>query len=158
MTKKIKIVYDSNINKKELYFNAKKKIKNIHNSLKKNHHKNPDKILKKYLDLDKSTDNYFRILFFLSLYCSYIHKIKHKINTSKLSKLTKECYKKYNFVILDLDNSHTEILQDISTFFNTDSQNIEPITGKILYDLYNINVQFQQKQKKNNKKRITKKE
>ena len=46
------------------------------------------------------------------------------------------------FVILDIDESHKVILRDISTYFNTDATNLEEITGKILYDLNQIDIQL----------------
>ena len=144
--RKIEIIYDPELNKKELFFEAKQEIKDIYNSLKKNTLDNKqEEILNIYTKLDKNKDNYFRFLFFLSLYSSYFHKIKHEIDIKKLTSLQHECYKKHNFIILDIDDSHKDILQNISTFFNTDSINLEPITGKILFDLYNIDVQYTKK-------------
>lgn len=143
MDKKLVVLYNSNYNKSEIYNKVKYEVKKLYKLLyNANNDKNNKKILEIYEILDKKKDNYFRILFFLSLYCSYFHKIKHKINIHKLTKLNNECYKKNNFVLLDIDNMHKEILQDISTVFNTDAVNILPITGKILYDLYNIDVEL----------------
>ena len=143
MNKNLVLLYNSNYNKSEIYNKEKYEIKKLYKLLyNANNDKNNKKILEIYEILDKKKDNYFRILFFLSLYCSYFHKIKHKININKLIKLNNECYKKNNFVLLDIDNIQKEILQDISTVFNTDTVNILPITGKILYDLYNIDVEL----------------
>ena len=137
--RKIDVIYDSQLDKQELYTQAKEEIKKIYQSLKKSHlDKKEEEILKIYKKLDNDKDNYFRLLFFLSIFCSYFHKIKHKIDIKKLSDVQHECYKKHNFFILDIDDTHKEILEGILTYFNTDSNNIEPITGKILYDLYNI--------------------
>ena len=141
--RKINIIYNSYSDKKELYSMAKKEILEIYNSLKKNHLDNKEeKILNIFLNLDLNKDNYFRILFFISLYCSYFHKIKHNIDIKKLSDLQNECYKKHNFYIVDIDDSHIDILKNLSIYFNTDANNLEPITGKILADLNNIDVQF----------------
>lgn len=143
LKRKINVIYNSDLDKKELYFMAKNEIKEIYNSLKKsNLDEKEEEIFNIYNKLDKNKDNYFRILFFLSLFCSYFHKIKHKINVKKLTNLQYECYKKHNFFILDIDNSHQEIMKKIITYFNTDSNNLEPITGEILFDLYNIDVQL----------------
>lgn len=141
--RKINIIYNSYSDKKELYSMAKKEILEIYNSLKKNHLDNKEeKILNIFLNLDLNKDNYFRILFFISLYCSYFHKIKHNIDIKRLSDLQNECYKKHNFYIVDIDNSNIDILKNLSIYFNTDANNLEPITGKILADLNNIDVQF----------------
>ena len=141
--RKIEVMYNKEINKKELYFQAKEEIKEIYKSLKKSHlDKKEEEILNIYSKLDNDKDNYFRLLLFLSLYCTYFHEIKYKINVKKLSAVQHECYKKHNFFIIDIDDIHKEILEGIVTYFNTDSNNLEPITGKILYDLYNINVQY----------------
>jgi hypothetical protein len=143
LKRKINVIYNSDLDKKELYFMAKNEINEIYNNLKKSSLEKKEKeILNIYFKLDKNKDNYFRILFFLSLFCSYFHKIKHKINVKKLTNLQYECYKKHNFFILDIDNSHEHIMKQIITYFNTDSNNLEPITGKILFDLYNIDVQL----------------
>ena len=139
----IKVMYNPELDKKELYFQAKEEIIEIFKSLKKSHlDKKEEEILNIYSKLDNDKDNYFRFLFFLSLFCSYFHKIKHKIDIKKLSNVQNECYKKYNFFILDIDNTHGEILEGIVTYFNTDATNLEPITGKILNDLYNIKVEL----------------
>ena len=141
--RKIEIIYNPELDKNELYSQAKQEIKEIYKSLKKSHlDKKEKEILNIYSKLDKNRDNYFRLLFFLSLFCSYFHKIKHKIDVKNLTDLQHECYKKHNFFILDIDDTHKEILQGIVTYFNTDSNNLEPITGKILYDLYSIEVEL----------------
>ena len=142
--RKIEVIYNPELDKKELYNQAKEEIKEIYKSLKKSHFdKKEGEILNIYSKLDNDKDNYFRLLFFLSIYCTYFHKIKHKIDVKKLSDIQHECYKKHNFFILDIDDSHKEILEGIVTYFNTDSNNIEPITGKILHDLYSIDIQYQ---------------
>ena len=76
------------------------------------------------------------------MYCTYFHKIKHKIDVKKSSDIQHECYKKHNFFILDIDDTHKKILEGIVTYFNTDSNNLEPITGKILHDLYSIDIEY----------------
>ena len=130
------------IDKKKLIIRQKKEIQQIYKSLKQSHiHKKEEEIYKIYNKLDNDKDKHFRLLLFLSMYCTHFHKIKHKINIKNLSSLKHECYKKNNFIILDIDDTHKEIINSIVTYFNTDSTNIEPITGKILYDLYNIDVQ-----------------
>ena len=142
--RKIEVVYDKNLSKEQLYQNAKQEIKYIYDSLKNQKQTKKDKEFYDLLsNIDKNKDSYFRVLFLLSLYCNYFHKIKDKINIAKLdSSLISECYKKNNFFILDTQDNHLELLNDISTFFNTDAINIEEITGKILYDIYNINIQL----------------
>lgn len=143
LKRQIQVIYNPELNKKELYFQAKEEIKEIYKSLKNSHlNKKEKEILNIYTKLDNHKDNYFRLLFFLSLFCTYFHKIKHKINLQKLSDIQHECYKKHNFFILDIDDTHKEILEGIVTYFNTDATNLEPITGKILYDLYNIKVEL----------------
>ena len=144
--RKIHVIYNPELNKQELYFEAKKEIKKIYEELKEcNFNKNEnDKMLKIFIELDKK-DHYFRLLFLLSMYCTYFHKIKDKVDIKRLKNLTnlnQECFKKHNFVILDINDSHKILLQDIATFFNTDATNLEPITGKILYDLNQIDVQL----------------
>ena len=141
--RKIEVIYNPELDKQELYNQAKQEIKEIYDSLKQSHlDKKEEEILKIYSKLDNRKDNYFRLLFFLSMYCTYFHKIKHKINVKKLTSLQNECYKKHNFIILDIDDTHKEIFDSIVTYFNTDATNLEPITGKILYDLYSIDVQY----------------
>lgn len=144
----INVIYSNNYDKKEIYEQSKEEIKRIYNNIKRSG--NESLLLNELLKLDKDKNANFRILFFLSLYCSYFHKIKHFVNTDNLIFPIKECYKKHNFIILDIDDSNKKILEDIAIYFNTDANNLEPITGKILYDLNNINVQL--KTKKNLKK------
>lgn len=141
--RKIEVIYNPELSKQELYTQAKEEIREIYKFLKKSHfNKKNQEILKIYKKLDNDKDSYFRLLFFLSIFCSYFHKIKHKIDIKKLSDVQHECYKKHNFFILDIDDTHKEILEGILTYFNTDSNNLEPITGKILYDLYNIDISY----------------
>lgn len=141
--RKIEVIYNPDLDKKELYSIAKEEIQEIYKSLKKSHlDEKEQEILNIYFKLDKDKNNYFRFLFFLSLFCTYFHKIKHSIDVKKLSNLQYECYKKHNFYILDIDDAHYDILENISVFFNTDAINHEPITGKILHDLYKIDVQY----------------
>jgi len=149
--KNVKILYSKQMSKDELFKNAKDEVKDLYLQIKQNEStfedtsnatikQKQDKLLNILLKLDNGKDKYFRILFLLSLYCTYFHQIKHKIDIKKLnSELISECYKKYNFVILDMSGSHKKIIEDISIYFNTDATNLEPITGKILYDLYKIN-------------------
>lgn len=141
--RKIKVIYNPELDKKELYNQAREEIEEIYKSLKKSHlDEKQEEILNIYSKLDNNKDNYFRLLFFLSIYCTYFHKIKHKIDVKKLSDLQHECYKKHNFFILNIDDTHKKILEEIITYFNTDAINLNPITGKILHDLYNIKVEL----------------
>ena len=148
--RKIEVIYDSKLNKKELFENAKEEIIEIFNKLKSNKSKsnksknnNINELLDELLKLDNEKDDYFRMLFILSLYCSYFHKNKLlKNNKSDLSFPIDECYKKHNFVILDIDYNHHEILNDLAIYFNTDATNLNPITGKILHDLHNLKVKY----------------
>ena len=143
LKRKIEIIYNPELSKKKLYNEAREEIKEIYKSLKKSHLDNKEEqILNIYLKLDNNKDNYFRLLFFLSMYCTYFHKIKRKIDIKKLGDVQDECYKKHNFFILDIDDSHNKILEQIVTYFNTDANNLEPITGKILYDLTMIDVLY----------------
>lgn len=142
--RKIQVIYNPELNKQELYFEAKQEIKKIYEELKESYFTKNDEMLKIFIKLDKK-DHYFRLLFLLSMYCTYFHKIKHKVDIKKLNGLTdlnEECFKKHNFVILDINDSHKILLQDLATFFNTDATNLEPITGKILYDLNQIDIQL----------------
>jgi hypothetical protein len=77
----------------------------------------------------------------LSLFCSYYFYIKNNIDPSNLISI-KECYKSQNFVILDMDNSKEQIVRDLIVYFNTDATNIMAITGKLLYDLEQIELQL----------------
>ena len=149
--KNVKILYSKQMSKDKLFKNAKNEVKYLYLQIKHDENTNgdtssatieqkQDKLLNILLKLDNGKDKYFRILFLLSLYCTYFHQLKHKINIKKLNlELVSECYKKHNFVILDTSGIHKKIIEDISTYFNTDATNLEPITGKILYDLYKIN-------------------
>ena len=139
--RKVQIIYNPELDKQELYSQAKEEIKEIYNKLKSETSINNEKLLKIFIELDKK-DSYFRVLFLLSLYCTYFHKIKNKIDIKQLSNLNQECFKKHNFVILDINDSHKIIIEDLATFFNTDATNLEPITGKILYDLNKIDIQL----------------
>ena len=150
--RKIQVIYNPKLDKQELYLEAKEEIKKIYNELKKNDFpedydksniddENARSILNINMKIDNK-DSYFRVLFLLSLYCSYFHKIKHKIDVKKLTNLQNECFKKHNFVILDTNDSHKLILRDISIYFNTDASNLEAITGKILHDLNQIDIQL----------------
>ena len=141
--RKIEVIYNPELDKKELYYQAREEIKEIYKSLEKSHFdEKEEEILNIYSKLDNDKDNYFRLLFFLSMYCTYFHKIKHKIDVKKSSDIQHECYKKHNFFILDIDDTHKKILEGIVTYFNTDSNNLEPITGKILHDLYSIDIEY----------------
>ena len=150
--RKIHVIYNSELDKQELYSEAKQEIKNIYNEIKQSDFykieesdENKLKLLKIFKKFDNE-DNYFRILFLLSVYCTYLHKVKHKmkhkLDIRKLSNLNKECFKKHNFVILDTDNSYKLIFRDLITFFNTDSNNIEEITGDMLQHFNNIEVEL----------------
>ena len=130
-----------NMTKPELYHKSKNMVKKLYEEFKINYNDDRNKkFLSILLYLDNSKNEYFRKLFLLSLYCNYLHKNKYKIkNEMKDLTLVSECYKKYNFVILDTNEKHVKIIEDIATYFNTDATNLEPITGKILYDLNKIN-------------------
>lgn len=150
--RKIEVIYNPNLDKQELFLEAKEEIKKIYNELKKHdfpkdYYKSniDDKNSRSILNINMKIDNkdsYFRVLFLLSLYCTYFHKIKHKIDITKLTNLQNECFKKHNFVILDTNDSHKLILRDISIYFNTDASNLEEITGKILHDLNQIDIKL----------------
>jgi hypothetical protein len=99
--------------------------------------------LMKRLDMNRNRkDIYLRILFLLSLFCSYYFYIKNNIDPSNLISI-KECYKSENFVILDMDNSKEKIVRDLIIYFNTDATNITAISGKLLHDLDHIKLQLQ---------------
>ena len=136
--KKLTIFYKSS--KQKLIEESKQEVLKIFEELKQNTKERQifDNLLLKLDQKDKD----FRLLFIFSLYCSYYHAIKNKINTKNLNFPIEECYKKNNFIILKLDQSHHEILEHLTTYFNTDANNIEPITGKILMDLNALNIDF----------------
>ena len=138
----ITVLYNLDLTKKQLINEAKTEVRDILNDLKKNMSNEKQEKFTEILDkLDKKSE-YFRLLFIYSLYCSFYHKFKNKIDVQKLNFPLEECYKKYNFVILDLNESHHQILRDLTIFFNTDATHIEPITTKILSDLDTLDIQF----------------
>ena len=76
--KKIKVIFNKDLNKKKIYDISKQEVLKIYNSLKQNYN-NYQKILNITLNLDVKKNNEFRILFLMSLYCSYIHYAKKNI-------------------------------------------------------------------------------
>ena len=147
--KTLNIIYNPiYYNKNTLKIEVKNEIKNIFKNLKEAHNKDSDKFLDLLLELDNNNNynNNFRLLFFYSLFCTYYHA--HKYKFKNITFPIKHCYTKDGFVILEKDKlvildqngSYKQLLEDISIYFNTDANNIEPITGKILQDLQNINV------------------
>ena len=140
--KQLTVLYNPKLTKQQLFNEAKFEVKEIFKDLKENmHDKNLNKLTEILDKLDKKSE-YFRLLFIYSLYCSFYYKFKDKIDVQKLNFLLEECYKKYNFVILDLNEIHHQILRDLTIFFNTDATNIEPITNEILMDLDNLKIEF----------------
>lgn len=130
-----------NYNKDDVVELAKNEIKKIYNELRQKKVLNKD-LLDTFLKLDREKNGEFRLLFLYSLFCSYYHAHKGTIDIKKLVFPINICYKKNGFIILDNDSIHYEILRDISTYFNTDANNLMPITGKILHDLNNIQIKF----------------
>lgn len=137
------------VTNQQLYHEVKNEIIEIYKELSDaNNNKNQDLFLKILLEkLDRSStnkENYIRILFLLSIYCTYFHKLRNKIQIRNLDNtLNDQCFKKNNFVILDMDDNHKILLEDLITYFNTDANNLEDITGrmmKMMNDLDKIDV------------------
>ena len=137
------------VTNQQLYYEVKNEIIEIYKQLSHaNNNKNQDLFLKILLEkLDRSStnkENYIRILFLLSIYCTYFHNLKNKIQIRNLDNtLNDQCFKKNNFVILDLDDNHKILLEDLISYFNTDANNLEYITGrmiKMMNDLDKIDV------------------
>ena len=62
--RKIEVIYNPELDKKELYNDAREEIKEIYKSLKKSHLEEKEEvILNIYSKLDNNKDNYFRLLF-----------------------------------------------------------------------------------------------
>ena len=132
--------------KKKKSDSVKKEIKEMYyNLLYNTNYKFQTRLNYLMRQLDNNKSNYFRTLFLLSLFCSYYFYIKNNIKDINTFNLTaiKECYKSNNFYILDMDNSKEKIVRDLIHYFNTDATNIMPITGKLLYDLHQIELQIQ---------------
>lgn len=130
-----------NNTKQNIVKSAKNEIKEIYNELRTKKVLNKN-LLDTFLKLDTEKDGEFRLLFLYSLFCSYYHAHKKEIDPKKIFFPLNQCYKKDGFIILDSDNLHFDILEDISTYFNTDANNLMSITGKILADLNNIEIKF----------------
>ena len=138
---RLDIKYNPYNTKQNIIKSAKNEIKEIYNELRLKKVLNIN-LLDTFLKLDNEKDGEFRLLFLYSLFCSYYHAHKGEIDHKKIFFPLNQCYKKDGFIILDSDNLHLKILEDISTFFNTDAYNLMPITGKILADLNNIEIKF----------------
>ena len=159
MKRKIEVIYDKNIDKQELFEMAKGEVKQIYKNLLElvsdlnessgeNKISIDNKIFNILHELDSRKTDYFRKLFLLSVFCSYFHQIKNKINIQKLKYplVINECFKKHNFVVLDVDSKNTEqLLLNLIHYFNTDANNLMEITGKIFYDLQQIDLQLKPK-------------
>jgi hypothetical protein len=145
----INVIYDKNLDKKELFENAKSQVLNLYQELIENYNNSDINKINTILNkIDKNTNYYFKVLFLLSLYCSYYHKIKNKLNSQTINSLhlKDECFKRYNFVILDLDDNHVNILKALTMFLNTDAEKLETrYSGKLLEDLNKIQVYIQSK-------------
>lgn len=146
MTKQIKPKLDIRYNplkntKENVVQSVKNEIKQIYNELRRKKVLNKD-LLDTFLQLDIEKDGEFRLLFLYSLFCSYYHAHKGEIDPKKIIFPLNQCYKKNGFIILASDDIHNDILKDISMYFNTDANNLMPITGKILEDLNNIEIKF----------------
>ena len=140
--RKLEIIYD--VNKKKLFENAKVEIEELYNELLKlKINEDNDKLFILLNKIDHNKDNYFKILFLLSLYCNYFYKVKQNINTRHLE-VSEECFKRNNFKFLINYNTelHRDILELFTTYFNTDAVNLIPLTGKILNDLNKIDIEF----------------
>lgn len=144
------------VTNQQLYHEVKNEIKEIYQELSDaNKNNNQDLFLKILLEkLDRSStskENYIRILFLLSIYCSYFHKLRNKVQIRNFDNtLNDECFKKNNFVILDMNYNHKILLEDLIAYFNTDANNLENITGrmmKIMNDLDKIEVEIKKNKK-----------
>lgn len=148
--RKLDVIYNDKLTKKELHQKVKQEIIDMYNSLKECNFS--DNVTKE--DLNKITTLFSQIdnkgkdfikLFLLSLFCSYFFSIRNKINIyNDHDDLYNECFTKYNFVFLDINDTHKTILKDLVVYFNTDATNLHSITGQILNTLNNIDVQIQQ--------------
>ena len=120
--RKIDVIYNKKLDNQELFIMSKNEVLNLYKQLKENY--DDDNIRKiDYIltNIDTNHNYYFKVLFLLSLYCSYFHKIKKNLNIQIINSLNlkDECYKKNNFVILDLDQNHVNILKALTMFLNT---------------------------------------
>ena len=140
--RKLEVIYD--VNKNKLFENAKAEIEELYNELLKlKSNEDTDKLFSLLNQIDHNKDNYFKILFLLSLYCNYFYKVKQNIYTRHLE-VSEECFKRDNFKFLINYNTelHRDILELFITYFNTDAVNLIPLTGKILNDLNKIDIEF----------------
>lgn len=147
--RKIDVIYNKKLDNKELFEMSKNEVLNLYQQLKENY--DDDNIYKiNYIltNIDTNHNYYFKVLFLLSLYCSYFHKIKNNLNIQTINSLhlKDECYKKNNFVILDLDQNHVNILKTLTMFLNTDAVKLEKkYSGKLLDDINKIQINLQSK-------------
>ena len=100
------------------------------------------KMLKLVHNIDININNKIKTLFLISLFCNVFYHIygknrgqlKKKLNFSPKIRCN-------NYNIFAYDNNKTDkLLKDLVTFFNTDANNLLPITGLILQDLNNMKV------------------
>ena len=145
----INVIYNKKLDNKELFEMSKYEVLNLYQQLKENYDDdNIHKINYILTNIDTNHNYYFKVLFLLSLYCSYFHEIKNNLNIQIINSLNlkDECYKKNNFVILDLDQNHVNILKTLTMFLNTDAVKLErKYSGKLLEDLNKIQVYIQSK-------------
>lgn len=93
-------------------------------------------------EIDHKVDNKIKTLFLISLFCNVFHHIYGK----KSGQLRKSLnftpkIRCNNYTIFTYNNDKTDnLLQDLVTFFNTDADNLLPITGLILQDLNEMKI------------------
>lgn len=142
--RKIDVIYNKKLDNQELFQMSKNEVLNLYKQLLENYDSsNLYKINYILTNIDTNHNYYFKVLFLLSLYCSYFHKIKNKLNIQTINSLhlKDECYKKHNFVILDLNQNHVNILKTLAMFLNTDAEKLErKYSGKLLEDLDKIQI------------------
>lgn len=100
------------------------------------------KMYKLATEVDSKFDNKLKTLFLISLFCNVFYHIYGKRTGQLRTKLEfTPRIKCKNYTIFTYDNDKTDILlTDLTTFFNTDADNLLPITGLILEDLNNMRV------------------
>lgn len=100
------------------------------------------KMYKLATEVDSQVDNKLKTLFLISLFCNVFYHIygTRKGQLGKKLNFTPIIRCK-NYTIFTYDNDKTNaLLENLTTFFNTDATNLLPITGLILQDLNNMKV------------------
>ena len=100
------------------------------------------KMYKLATEVDSQVDNKLKTLFLISLVCNVFYHIygTRKGQLGKKLNFTPIIRCK-NYTIFTYDNDKTNaLLNNLTTFFNTDDTNLLHITGLILQDLNNLKV------------------